>query len=74
MEVGKTPVEIRAEDLEITLYRAPNVNSGAMTTGEADRAVKVKHIPTGLTAICGTERSQLMNKAICLVMLQAGLA
>lgn len=37
-------------------------------------AVRITHIPTGLTASCDIERSQMKNKAVCLAMIEYGLA
>lgn len=47
---------------------------GGQTAGMPTPIVCVTHIPTGLSATCGFERSQLKNKKICLAMLEYGLA
>jgi len=36
--------------------------------------VRIVHLPTGLVAECGTERSQLRAKEICLAELETKLA
>jgi peptide chain release factor 2 len=36
-------------------------------------AVRVTHNPTGITAICGNNRSQHKNRLTCIAMLEAGI-
>lgn len=40
---------------------------------KVESAVQVTHLPTGLQVRCGTERSQLQNKANALALLRARL-
>lgn len=47
---------------------------GGQHAGVVPVRVRVTHVPTGLTAICGSERSQLKNKDIAIAMLEAGIA
>lgn len=47
---------------------------GGQTVGMPTVAVKVTHIPTGLTASCDSERSQTKNKHIAMLMIERGLA
>jgi peptide chain release factor 2 len=61
--------EIRAEDLRIDVERRP---SGVQPV-KIYSGVRIEHLPTGLIAFCGTEKSQLRNKQIALIMLRAGL-
>ncbi len=39
-----------------------------------DSAVRLTHLPTGIVVACQRERSQLLNKRICLERLRAKIA
>ena len=41
--------------------------------GTIPTGVKVTHVPTGLTASCNTERSQMKNRDIAMAMIEYGL-
>ena len=60
---------IRPEDLEYELWPP---RTGGQQAGISS-GIKVTHIPSGLIAICNTERSQHRNKAIAMDMLLGGL-
>mgnify|MGYP002141892168 CR=1 FL=1 len=47
---------------------------GGQHVGAQIRTIKVSHLPTGLSATCGCERSQLRNRDIARAMIEAGLA
>ncbi len=49
-------------------------SSGGQCVGIVSTTVKITHVPTGLSASCGTERSQMKNKNIALSMIEWGLA
>ena len=55
---------IREEDLEISVRHQGG--SGGQTTGQYDAYVRVTHKPTGITAECDSERSQMMNRDLAL--------
>ena len=61
---------IPPEDLEITAYN-PQPPGGQHVSSPL--AVKITHLPSGLTAICANERSQHRNKAIAMDMILGGL-
>lgn len=47
---------------------------GGQHVGVTTAIVRVTHIPTGLVAQCGCERSQMRNRTVALSMLEWGLA
>lgn len=46
---------------------------GGQQVGVTDVGIKIIHIPTGITAICSSARSQNKNKLICLDMIESAL-
>jgi len=64
-------IEIRNEDLEVDTMRSSG--AGGQHINKTDSAVRMKHIPTGLTAFSQSERSQILNREKCLSILKAKL-
>ena len=63
---------LNPRNLIIETLRPPN--PGGQHTGMMCCGVKVTHAPTGLSATCAAERSQLKNRDVCFAMLEYGLA
>lgn len=46
---------------------------GGQSVNTSDSAVRIRHIPSGITVVCRRERSQLHNKRLCLERLRERL-
>ena len=70
-EAEEVDVHLSPEDLRIDIFHAGG--HGGQNVNKVATAVRIVHLPTGITAVCQDERSQLKNKQKAMAILRARL-
>jgi len=68
-----TEAQIRIDPRDIEASTTRGSGPGGQNRNKVETCVILKHIPTGLTVRCESERSQHQNRAIALALLRARL-
>ncbi len=64
-------VSLNADDLRIDVFRASS--KGGQNVQKNATAVRITHLPSGITVVCQNERSQFRNKELALKVLESRL-
>lgn len=70
-EIEEGEVAIDPDDLKVDTLRSSG--AGGQHVNKTESAVRITHLPTGITVMCQNERSQHKNRKMALSMLKAKL-
>ena len=70
-EAEEVDIDIDPSDLQIDIFHASG--HGGQNVQKVATAIRITHVPTGITAVCQDERSQLKNKDKAMSVLRSRL-
>jgi peptide chain release factor 1 len=70
-EIKEAAIKINPDNLELETFRSGG--PGGQNVNKVNTAVRIKHIPSNITAVCSGERSQHQNRQLAMEILRAKL-